>query len=184
MKELKIRFTGVTPLLPHNGQLADPLNEFARALKKVSGKRKKTDADFAEMARIEWYGGLYLNEAKQIIVPSEVVEAALKETAKRDKKGKAVDQALVCLETTPLDIGTKKTLDELWADPKYRLTCGVKVKMSRVMRTRPRFDKWAFTATIRYDEHILEQSDIDSFAKIASFCDWRPKFGQAKAEII
>lgn len=184
MQELKIRFTGVTPLLPHNGQLANPLNEYARALKKVSGKRKKTDADFEEMARIEWFGGLYLNESRQIIVPTESVEAALKESAKRDKKGKAVDQALVCVETTPLDIGVDKTLEELWADPKYRLTCGVKVKMSRVMRTRPRFEKWSFVATVRFDERILERSDIEAFSKVASFCDWRPKYGQAISEII
>jgi hypothetical protein len=153
-------------------------------LKKVSGKRKKTDADLEEMARIEWFGGLYLNEKGQVIVPSEVVEAAMKEAAKRDKKGKAVDKALVCLATSPLEVGTDKPLEKLWEDPKFRLTCGVKIKQNRVMRTRPKFDKWTFDASLKYDEFILEQSDIESFAKNATFGDWRPRFGQCTAEII
>lgn len=183
MKDLRIKFTGATPLLLHNGRLADPTYEFTKALKKISGKRKKTDADFEEMARIEWYGGLYLNDQGQIIVPSEMVEAAMKEAAKRDKKGKAVDRALVCLQTSPLDYGTSKTLDEMWADPKFRLTCGVKIKQNRVMRTRPKFDSWSFEAYFRYDEYVLEQGDLESFAKNATFGDWRPRFGQTRAEI-
>jgi hypothetical protein len=168
----------------HNGRLADPLYEFTRELKKVSGKRKKTDADFEEMSRIEWYGGLYLNEKGEIFVTPEMVESALKEAARRERKGKTVDKSLVCLSTTALDIGVKKSVDELWKDPNYRLIIAVRIKGSRVMRTRPRFDKWSFEARIQYDEFALEERDILSFAQSATFGDWRPKFGQQKPEII
>lgn len=150
----------------------------------MSGKRKKTDADFAEMSRIEWHGALYLNEKGEIFVTPEMVEAGLKEAAKKERKGKAVDKALVCTQTSALDIGVKKSLEELWTDPNYKLIIGVKIKGSRVMRTRPRFDKWSFVASIQYDEFVLEERDILSFAKGATFGDWRPKFGQVKAEII
>lgn len=184
MKDLRIKFTGATPLLLHNGRLADPTYEFTRALKKVSGKRKKTDADYEEMARLEWYGSLYLNDQGQIIVPSEMVEAAMKEAAKREKKGKAVDRALVCTVTSPLETGTTKTIDEMWEDPKFRLTIGVKIKQNRVMRTRPKFESWSFVATLKYDEYVLEQSDLEVFARTSAFGDWRPRFGQVTAEIV
>jgi len=185
MKELRIRFIGVTPLLLHNGRMADPLYPHARELKKVAQKKKKTESDFAEMARIEWYGGLYLNEKGRIIIPTEMVEAALKDSAKRDRKGKSVDKALVCRDTTPLDIGNNyKNIDELWHDEKYRLTCIVRIGKNRVVRTRPKFDQWSFTAKVEYDEYVLEQSDIESFIKGICFGDWRPKFGQAQGEII
>lgn len=49
-------------MLMHNGQLADPSNEWARAIKEISGKRAKTAADYEEMARLEWLGSLYLNQ--------------------------------------------------------------------------------------------------------------------------
>ena len=122
------------------------LPKWTRELKKITKKTKKTDADHEEMARLEWYGSLYLNEKNQIIVPSIMVEAALKDAAKREKKGKVVDRGLVCTNTSALDFGEKKTLEQLWADEKYRLTVGVRIKGNRVMRTRPKFDKWAFVA--------------------------------------
>jgi hypothetical protein len=183
MKELRIKFTGVTPLLMHNSQLANPLNAWAKEIKKVSGKRKKTDADHEEMSRLEWFGGLYLDEKSRLIVPSEMVEAAMKVAAKREKKGKAVDRGLVCRSTSPLDIGkTYKDVDEL--RPTHILIAAVNIKQNKIMRTRPKFDTWSFIASIQYDEYVLEETDIITFAKNATFGDWRPRFGQVKAEKI
>ena len=51
---VQIRFQGVSPLLCHNGQTADPRNAYSKAIKAISGKRKKTDSDYDEMARLEW----------------------------------------------------------------------------------------------------------------------------------
>ena len=47
---LRFKFISVAPLLCHNGQLADPLNDLVRQMKKISGKREKTDADLEELA--------------------------------------------------------------------------------------------------------------------------------------
>ena len=55
----KFRLTSVAPLLMHNGQLSDPLNPWAQAIKRITDKRKKTLADLEEVGRLEWYGGLY-----------------------------------------------------------------------------------------------------------------------------
>jgi hypothetical protein len=44
-KLLSLTIVGTAPLLMHNGQTADPLNKYAKMLKSVSGKRKKTEAD-------------------------------------------------------------------------------------------------------------------------------------------
>lgn len=55
LEELKIKIVGISPLLMHNGQTSDPLNRFSKQLKAVSSKRKKSDEDYEEMARIEWH---------------------------------------------------------------------------------------------------------------------------------
>jgi hypothetical protein len=185
MQTLKLRFTGATPLLLHNGRLADPLYAWTKELKKVSAKRKKTDADLEEMARLEWFGSLYLNDKNEVIVTSEMVEAALRDSAKRQKRGKDVSRALVCTETGALVYPKKKiSLDDLYTDQDYQLRIGVKVQQSRVMRTRPKFNTWSFDATIQYDEFVLEPEHILEFANSASFGDWRPKFGQATATLV
>lgn len=53
VETIRIRLTGDRPLLMHSGRLADPLDEIARNLGKVTGKRMKTAADHEEIARVE-----------------------------------------------------------------------------------------------------------------------------------
>ena len=53
--QCKIR--SLSPLIMHNGQLADPFNHFSKAKKEITGKRAKTDADMMEIARLDWFGG-------------------------------------------------------------------------------------------------------------------------------
>ena len=39
---MKFKIEGISPLLMHNEQLADPLNAFAQQVAEISSKRKKT----------------------------------------------------------------------------------------------------------------------------------------------
>src|ERR671914_89551 len=66
------QITGVAPLILYNGHLADPLNYYAKEMKKISGKRHKTEADLEELAPLEWHGSLYVSEG-QVVIPGEVI---------------------------------------------------------------------------------------------------------------
>lgn len=59
MIKFRITLHGINPLLMHNSRLSNPLDPNAKAMKKVSGKRQKTDEDHAELARLEHAGSLY-----------------------------------------------------------------------------------------------------------------------------
>ena len=59
--EMKINLRGISPIIMHCGQTADPLNQFSKAMKKLSAKRNKTDDDLAILSGIEWWAGLYLD---------------------------------------------------------------------------------------------------------------------------
>src|SRR4051812_1801169 len=83
---LNFRITGVSALLMHNGQLVDPLNPHSRSIAEMAGKRKKTDADHAEMSRREWFGGLYVSSGEPCI-PAEMIEAAMIRGAMKEKAG-------------------------------------------------------------------------------------------------
>ncbi len=56
MKEIIVAINGPI-LMMHNGRTKDPLDPYAKALKKLTGKRKKTDADYLEISRLEWEAG-------------------------------------------------------------------------------------------------------------------------------
>jgi mono/diheme cytochrome c family protein len=52
-KIVSAEIEGDGALVMHNGQTANPLNPYPKALKQVSGKRKKVDADHAAMAETD-----------------------------------------------------------------------------------------------------------------------------------
>jgi len=82
---------GGDQLIMHNGQTADPLNKYAKALKAVTSDkaRKKTDEGIVEMGRIECEAGLYLDAKNRVILPTRVLEAHISEGARKTKEGKS-----------------------------------------------------------------------------------------------
>lgn len=186
--QVTLRLQGVTPLIVHNGQLADPLNRFTKAIKAVSGKRKKVDADLEELARLEFLGSLYLKNS-QPCMTSECLEALLISGAKKIKMGTQARSAMFIEESPMIEYDGPKNPDEMWLDERFRLTAGVKLNGKvRVMRTRPKFDDWSITFTVHYLDDLLDKRNLVEFAKIAGIqvglCDWRPKFGRFVVEVI
>jgi len=180
-QKLSFKIRGIAPMLQHNGQTSDPLNQFAQAIKKVSGKRSKTEEDYKELAHIEWLSGLYL-KGKKPCLPGFILEAAMVEAGRKSKRGKQVLAGLFIEDDAPLIYDGPTDIDKLWADENFRLTASVRVKQNRVMRTRPKFDKWEAQVTISYDPRVLNDSDVREILVTAGesvgLCDWRPRFGR------
>jgi hypothetical protein len=159
----------------------------SKALKRVSSKRAKTDADFAEMARIEFLGGLYVSEDGPCI-PGELVEAALVAAAKKSKRGVQAKIGLISDGNHKLDYDGPRAPDELWQDEKFRLVAGVKVGQARVMRTRPIFRDWSCEIFVDFLPDQLNRSEVAEMVRtagaIVGIGDWRPKFGRFAAEML
>jgi hypothetical protein len=179
---LTVRLEGVSPLLMHNGQMIDQRNEYARAMKAISGKRMKTDADHEEMARIEWTASLYVRDGK-IVLPSEVIEAALVNAARKTKNGKQAQAGLFVDGDAPLvfaDAG--KEITALWSAGRYTFGAPVRVGAARVIRTRPRFDEWSAEVKVVFDDGLFNRAQvidlIRTCGEIVGVGDWRPKFGR------
>ncbi len=180
-KSLRFKIAGVSPLLMHNGQLSDPLNEWSKAMKRVSGKRAKTDADLEELSRLEWYGSLY-TEGGLPCLPGYVIEAAITNAARKSKRGKQAQAGVICPGNYPLMYDAMGTLDELWGAANHRLKVPVRVGQARVIRTRPKFDNWSAEIEVMYDPSQLNDQDIREILVICGEAvglgDWRPKFGR------
>lgn len=180
-KSLSFRITGVAPLLMHNGQLVDPLNSFSQSIAEITKKRKKTDADQAEMARREWFGGLYISAGTPCI-PAEMIEAALVKGAMKEKRGPAAKAGILVEKNAKLEYEGPREPKALWEDEKFRLRVAAKVGQAKIMRTRPRFDGWAAKIEIKFLPSLLNAQDIKSFLVAAGeqvgIGDWRPRFGR------
>ena len=181
-KKLSFHLKSAVPLLMHRGGLADPMDPVAREMKKISGKRGKTEADLVQLARLEWFGGLYVDEDNRPCIPGDVVEATLVVAARKIKRGKQAEAGIMCNGNFPLVYDGPQKLEELYEDARFRFTKGVKVQRNRVMRTRPRFNEWEATILVEYDPELLNPDEVAQIFKRAGdevgFCDWRPKFGR------
>ncbi len=52
MKTATYTIRGTTPMLMHSERLANPFDPLTKEIKAISGKRKKTEDDLLEMARL------------------------------------------------------------------------------------------------------------------------------------
>jgi hypothetical protein len=173
------------PLLMHNGQLADPVNRFTKQLKEISGKRKKVDADFEQMAKIEFLGSLY-TKGKDLVLPADMLNACLINSAKVEKMGKAAKAGVIVRSDMVFDYGENKPFEELFEDENYKFVKAVRVQQNKVMRTRPKFDSWTGKVEVQYEDSLVNEASLDRWFVIAGtqigLGDWRPVYGRFKVK--
>lgn len=184
----RITLHGTAPLLVHNSRLADPLDPATRALKKVSGKGKKTDEDHEELARLEHAGSLYFDSDIGPYVPGQNIERCLVDAAKITRQGVKVTRGVfISTDVNPISYRGPRTVDGLWKDENFRLMASVKIGMKRVMRCRPMFRDWAVEADGILDPAVLDLADLVGIATAAGqmigLGDWRPRYGRFTAEL-
>jgi hypothetical protein len=182
MKQIVFAIKGTTPLIMHNERLANPFDDLTKEIKAITGKRKKTEDDLHEMARLEWLGGLYHEDGK-IIVPGYNVLAAIRDGGKLHKLGTAVKRAVLVQEDRlELAYDGPTTPAELFKDKNFVDVRSVKVGAARIMRCRPIFKSWGLCFTLLFDESVIQLDSIKRIvADAGALCglgDYRPRFGR------
>ena len=187
---MDFRFTaqGTDALLMHASRLSNPLDPAAKAVKKLTGKRNKTDDEYAELAHVEWVGGMYFDPDVGPYIPSDNLWRSLYDAAKKHKKGPRVKEGVfISTNVNPLGYKGKRDLDGLWADENFRYFASAKVGMQRVTRCRPMFRKWRVEADGVLDTNVMDLAELQQIAETAGqmvgLGDWRPKFGRFTAEV-
>jgi len=179
----KYTIKGVSPLMCHNGQLANPFNPIVKEMKKITSKRKKTDDDLNELADLEWMGGLYVNDDGIPCIPSNLLKATLVNSAKKSRLGKQFTAGLFISDSPVIQhTGQERTVEELRTDPKHRDQRMVKVQTSKLLRTRPIFPDWKLTFEVAYMPDQIDERDLDQAMETAGYIiglgDYRPEFGR------
>lgn len=177
----------VAPMLQHNGRTANPLDTFSKRMKAVSGKRVKTDADYEELARLEYAAALYMDESGPVI-PSQCVDAMITEAAKKQRRGKDSKAAVYCPEHAALQYAGPRTVETLWGDERFRLVANVRVQSARIVRTRPMFPEWTAAVKLHYEDGLVNPAELDQWMTIAGnsigLGDWRPRYGRFVVEAV
>jgi hypothetical protein len=168
MREINIRIEGTAPLLQ---------NRFSMDDKKPKAKLKDGSVDYAAQAET----ALFKNK-NGVFEPANHIEAALIKAAanfripgKNRKTYKDLIKAALFVEPEEIQhVHQTHVVD----------TRAVVVQRARVVRYRPRFDKWAleFTARITNDQLPTEavKDILEYVGEFVGIGDHRPRFGRFK----
>lgn len=183
MKNLKVTWKGISPLIMHSCQCVNPLHSISKELKKYTSKKSKTDEDLEKIADLEWEAGAYWKDGLGLYMPGENVEATIQNGAKANKKGKDIEKYVEVSDLyIPFYYGENLTKEELIKSFEYRDTRIMTVMRSKILRTRPRFDQWNITFNLRYNEEKIDIETIMNAMEYAGqfvgLCDSRPKYGK------
>lgn len=182
MKTLVFQIESIVPLLMHDDKTANPLNEYTKKLKSLTGKRKKTDEDHAAIAEVEWNASLYYENGNYII-PTKVIEATLLASAKQFKKGTLLKQCVIVADDMILEFKDANLKPEkLYKKLEYVDMRTVKIGQAKTTRCRPKFDNWKGEFTVILDEEKLNAEEIEQIVnnagKYVGMCDYRPRYGR------
>lgn len=203
MREVTLNIVGQGVMLVHNERLANTMDPIAKDMATITSKRKKTDEDRDELARHEFFGGLYTfgdNLVRSPDVPSnwEIynktgiplwnVFVSLKNGAKLNRLGATVDRAVLPFGPDVLELNHDgpNTPVEMWEQGFYDQR-SVKVSTSKVTRTRPKYVNWSTTASFLVDTELLNMDDFNMIAvnagRTAGLGTYRPRFGRFEVEV-
>jgi len=198
MKTLKVKLTGVRPLVMSNPQTVQLSNPYALKSRKVGSEvkaaRKKQDEDKlvrleTEMAMNDWEASAYYNdETNTFFLPDTVIIACIRAGATAAKRGRDIDRACIVNETDVPILGVSKhnSLDGYWGDKAFRLSGPAKIPPKTgalIWKTRCMMPTgWTLEFTVDFEDSMIEKATLIEAIKTAgAMCGiggWRPKFGR------
>jgi len=165
MKKVMVRIEGVSPLLMHRFPVSEGETTKSRNLKKNQDD-------------VESY--LYLDENKKLVQPSTHVIAALKVAGAKYQipgQGKATYKKVVGSGAVMIDPDMIPHEFQEWEIDRRPVV----VQRARIVRSRPRLNRWALSFSAEYDDEEISKNTLkelfDYSGKRSGLGDFRPSVG-------
>lgn len=186
METLKIKLVGVSSMLMHSSRTSNPMDPEVKKFKHLTSKRKKSDEDHRDIARMEFELGMYFDAKIGPYMPGQNLLMAIVDGGKFSKLGTAILRSVQILEDrVPLQYEGPRTVQALWDKGFYDLR-SVGVQAKRTMRCRACFEKWSLAVEFFYDDSMVNRdqlvSALEAAGKYSGLGDYRPLFGRFKVE--
>jgi hypothetical protein len=188
--DFRITLTGTSGLIMNNARTSNPLDPAAKALKALTGKRKKTDADHEEIFRVGFLGALYHDEHVGPQLPGDNIWKSLYEGALKHRMGPKIKEGVgIITDVNPIAYKGPRDEEALCADENFRFyasrVTGSGARRVRVPFCRPIFRAWTVSALGMADDGILDLAELiaDTAGVRIGICDWRPRYGRYTAVV-
>lgn len=204
MKTMKVKWTGLRPLLMTNPQTIQASNPYAvrsrelsnamKAARKKADENKMQEIEMLSM-RLDWEASAYWDDrARKFFLPDTSVLGAIRAGAMVARRGKDIETAVIMLETEAIieNKTNHKTLDAYYEDKQFVLSCPCKVPPKTgalVWKSRCMMPTaWSVTFTLEYDENLIADKTLmqsmEDAGMLKGVGGWRPKFGRFLVERI
>jgi hypothetical protein len=189
MEQIRMRITGLSPLLMHADTLANPMAAVTTEHRELTAKRKKSFADHVAIARSEFLAGLYWSSETGVYIPGQNLDASFLAGAKLQKLGTHWKRGCLVIENkVRLLYSGPRSPETLWEDQAFRDVRGVRVGTAKVMRVRPIFLDWQAELTLAINEEILDLHEarraVNDAGALIGVCEYRPRFGRFKVDYV
>lgn len=164
-----VQIRGVTPLLIHNGRTASPLDAYAKKMKAITSKRKKTEEDIRDLLMIQWEASLYWDKEIGLYMPVENILACILKACKKHKMGPQVsgfvfDEAI----GFPIMTNNHDNFDALKADEENKFIKTVTVQRAKTLSCRAIFNAWEITFEFSIDEGMITFDEVKTVLQTMS----------------
>lgn len=168
MKKILIEIEGITPLLMNKYNIETELS-------RQKGKRITKTYDPEEEAEKSAYWST--TGKKQLIIPAEVIYAAMLNASSFHRIGKRSAKSILAgsIRISPFEVGL--------GTAKYEIdTRAVVIQRARVLKSRPRLDKWKASFELNYPENLVGDPQIirtvlEEAGQRVGLMDFRPQRG-------
>lgn len=173
LKTFKVSVRGVSPLIMHNSESANPLNKWALEAAPLKKKgAKKTEVDIAALNEIGFLSSLYWSsELDGLYIPTDNVRKMILEAGRAcDQKG--AKKQIVGVRFTEylgyqLQVKNRSDIDLLKEDQSNRYFKIVTVGRAKVPNVRAIFKEWSFDFKIIIDTTIVNVSIVEDWLNYA-----------------
>lgn len=133
-------------------------------------------------------GGLYLDKDLGVVLPVDVIEAALNAGARKFKDGPAARAGMYIADHHKLIFDGPQDPEEMWIDGRFTFKKMVKIKQSRILRTRPIFNKWSAEVEVLYEHTLVDKPQLIKWfvpaGQTIGIGDWRPRYGRFEVKAL
>lgn len=189
MAEIAFVLKGLTPLVMHNAEMADPDGEYQDLSAELRKKRNKSPEERRDLAKLEFRCGLYFREEIGPGIPDQNLLKCLVEGARAQKLGKEVDAYVSVTQSfVPLDYKGPRTIEAMWDANMWDrrvVSSNGKPGGPKVMRVRPLFKEWGLKFSVQADDEIDPKALVKAMefaGKRVGLCE-RLKFRWGRFEV-
>lgn len=168
VKRFKVGIKGVTPLIMHSIDGANPQNEITMAIAELTLKKKKTEHSQKAISDLDFKRSLYWSDSLNgLYMPTDNLRKMVLEAGRsmdqRGAKKQVVGVTFSEYLGYPFQVKNRDNLDLLMSDESIRYFKIVTIGRARVPRVRAIFRSWSLDFSIDIDCSIINPSTVEGW---------------------